>query len=212
MWNIYGKCGRYRPDKIIDPNGPAAICPECGYRHPFRQLPLLLVTGASAAGKSNVCRTLLGRVSRAVLLDADFLWLPEFDTPQDNYRAFTETWLRMCKNIGQSGRPVVLFGAGTGVPHNLEPCVERRYFSDLHYLALTCDDDVQVQRLEQRRVAGMPSHSPEFIAAQVQFNRWFKTQGAQPGSVIGLLDTTSVPLDVTAGQVLAWIRTKIAVR
>jgi len=33
--------------------------------------------------------------------------------------------LRLCKNISQAGNPVVLFGAGTGVPYNIEPCAER---------------------------------------------------------------------------------------
>jgi pimeloyl-ACP methyl ester carboxylesterase len=54
MWNICWHCGLYRADKQIDPDGPAAICPECGHRHPFRQLPLLLVSGAGGAGISTV--------------------------------------------------------------------------------------------------------------------------------------------------------------
>ena len=55
----------------------------------------------------------------------------------------------MCKNIAQWGRPVVLFGAGFGVPHNIEPCVERRYFSSVEYLALVCSDASLAVRLEQ---------------------------------------------------------------
>ncbi len=47
MFNVCYQCGQYRADKIIDPSGPAAICPECGHRHPFRKLPLLVVGGAS---------------------------------------------------------------------------------------------------------------------------------------------------------------------
>src|SRR4030095_9697158 len=132
MLNICWHCGVYRVDKIIDPQGPVAICPECGHRHPFLQLPLLLVSGASGAGKSTVCHALLATLPEVVLLDADILWRPEFHTPADNSQAFFETWLRMCKNMGQAARPVVLFGAGVGVPANLESCVERRYFGTLH--------------------------------------------------------------------------------
>ena len=113
MFNVCHKCGLYRADKVIDPEGPYAICPECGYRHSFRQLPLLMVSGASGAGKSSVCNALLGKVEDAVLLDSDILWRAEFDKPEESYRDFFETWLRLAKNISQAGRPVVLFGAGT---------------------------------------------------------------------------------------------------
>ena len=78
MWNVCWHCGVYRANKLIDPDGPVAICPECGRRHPFRQLPQLLVSGASGAGKSTVCRALLGKLPEVVLLDSDILWLPGF--------------------------------------------------------------------------------------------------------------------------------------
>jgi len=67
------------------------MCPECGHRHPFLQLPLLLVSGASGAGKSTICHALLGALPEVVLLDSDILWRPECDTPADRYRAFFET-------------------------------------------------------------------------------------------------------------------------
>src|SRR5262249_10108352 len=63
-------------DKIIDPQGPVAMCPECGHRHPFLQLPLLLVSGASGAGKSTICHALLGALPEVVLLDSDILCKP----------------------------------------------------------------------------------------------------------------------------------------
>jgi ribose 1,5-bisphosphokinase PhnN len=210
MWNVCWQCGRYRADKQVDPDGPAAVCPECGHRHLFRQLPLMLVSGASGAGKSTVCQALLGRLSGAILLDSDILLRPEFDTPENQYRDFFETWLRTCKNIGQSGRPVVLFGAGAGVPGNLEPCIERRYFSDLHYLALTCDDEVLVQRLEARP-AWRGTRTPKFQAEQIRFNRWFKSQAERSAPGIELIDTTGIPVASTVERVAAWIRDKVAV-
>lgn len=94
-------------------------------------MPLHLVSGASGTGKTAVYHFLTGKVNEAVLLESDILWRSEFNKPETNYRDYFETWLRMCKNISQSGRPVVLFGAGVGVPDNMEPCIERRYFSYL---------------------------------------------------------------------------------
>ncbi len=208
MWNVCWRCGLHRVDKVIEPAGPAAICPDCGFQHPFRQLPLLLVSGASGSGKSAVCRALLGQLPAAVLLDSDILWRPEFDTPANHYRAFFETWLRMAKNIGQSGRPVVLFGAGFGVPANLEPCVERRYFGDLHYLALVCDDQVLVARL-QERPAGRGSHAPGYLDEHVRFNRWLKTEAPALSPPVDLIGTTGVSLADTAEQVRGWILQRI---
>src|SRR4051812_35126649 len=129
MLDTCDACGQYRPDKTIDPSGPFAVCPECGHRNPFRQLPLFIVAGASGAGKTALCRRLTGRLETVVALDHDILWQAEFNQPANGYRHFYETWLRVAVNISQSGRPVLLFGAGAGVPGNIEPCVRRRYFS-----------------------------------------------------------------------------------
>jgi hypothetical protein len=148
MMNIYSHCGLYRADKEIDLQGPFAICPVCGHRHPFLQLPLFIVSGASCAGKSTIYPALLGKIEGTVMLESELLWRAGFDKPEEGYRDFFETRLRLCKNIAQSGMPVVLFGAGMGIPENMESCVERRYFSRLYYLALTCEDDVLVDRLQ----------------------------------------------------------------
>ena len=204
MFNVCHNCGLYRRDKIIDPAGPYAICPECGYKHPFLQLPLLMVSGASGAGKSSACQALVGRIDSVVQLDSDILWRAEFDTPENNYRDYFEMWLRLAKNISQSGRPIVIFGAGAGVPASVEPCIERRYFSTVHYLALVCDDEVLAQRLKARP-AWRGSGEAAFIEKNVQFNQWFKEQGNPFAS---LIDTTNLTLETTAEQVKTWILEK----
>ncbi len=204
MLNVCYKCGLYRADKIIDPNGPVAICPECGHKHSFLQLPLLIVSGASGTGKSSVCQYLLGQHNHIVLLDSDILWRPEFNKPENNYSDFFETWLRMCKNINQAGRPVILFGAGIGVPDNIESCVERRYFSGVHYLSLVCDDDLLAGRLRERP-AWRESGGQASLEDQIRFNQWFKTRPTDEQPTISLLDNTHASLEQTADQVLEWI-------
>jgi len=206
MLNVCFKCGIYRADKIIDPTGPYAICPECGHPHPFLYQPLLIISGASGAGKSTVCNRLVGHYQDAVLLDSDILWRDAFNNPKDNYRDYFETWLRVSKNITQSGRPVVLFGAGLGVPENLEGCIERRYFSSIRYLALVCSDDILCERLEQRP-AWRGTRDQKFIEEQQRFNQWFinysNSNDQQP---IKILDTSRKSIIETTEEVEDWIR------
>ncbi len=203
MLDICARCGEYRPDKTIDPNGPLAVCPVCGHGEPFRQRPLFIVAGASGAGKTTVCRRMMRAPTGVVALDDDVLWRAEFDTPADGYRAFFETWLRLAANIAQAGRPVALFGAGAGVPGNIEPCVHRRYFSAVHYLALVCDDVTLAERL-RARPAWRGSSAAAFIAGQQQFNQWFKDHapGAPP---IKLVDTTRTDEESATAEVLVWM-------
>lgn len=203
MINICQRCGQYHADKAIDPSGPFAICPECGEKHLFRQLPLMLVCGPSGGGKTAVLRLLLGKVTAAVLLEGDLLWRPEFNQPEDNYRDFYETWLRMAKNITQSGRPVALFNAGA-IPPNVESRVERRYFSETFYLALVCDDDVLEARL-RARPSWRNSADPADLKAQVGFNQWLKENGPKSTPPVELLDTTAAGEGRTAAIVARWI-------
>jgi len=207
MMNVCLQCGLYRADKLIDPSGPFAICPECGYRHRFLQLPLLIVSGASGTGKTTVCHALMGQLPSVVLLDADILWRSEFNTPANDHQDFFETWLRMCKNISQSGRPVVLFGAGVGEPDNLEPRVERRYFSAIEYLALVCDEEALADRLKQRP-AWRGTHGSDYIEAHQKYNHWFKTHSAGTPS-IQLVDTTEATVESSAQQVTEWITERL---
>lgn len=208
MMNVCYNCGEYRVDKEIDPAGPYAICPLCGFKHEFRMLPLLMIGGASGVGKTTVYNHSVGTLNDVVVLEADILWQSEFNQPENNYRAFFETWLRMSKNISQSGRPVVLFGAGAAVPENVEPCVERRYFSAVHYLALTCDDAVIVERLKSRP-AWRKCDDLEFIEEHIKFNRWFKETAITLDPPVELLDTTGMSVEEVSVRVAQWINGKV---
>ncbi len=96
-----------------------------------------------------------------------------------------------------------------GVPENLEKCVERRYFSDIHYLALVCTDKTLAGRL-LKRPPWRGTHDEAFIAENQCFNRWFKAYNGQPN--IQLLDTSSAPIEQTALMVHEWIQEKVSTR
>jgi hypothetical protein len=150
---------------------------------------------------------LVGTIEEVVILDADILWRPEFNRPDNQYRDFFETWLRLGKNIGQSGRPLLLLNAGA-TPENVEPCIERRYFSEVHYLALVCNDETLVQRLRQRP-AWRTSSNEKFIADQISFNCWFRERLGEIKPTIQLVDTTDTPIETTVQRVKTWIKDKV---
>ena len=202
-------CGQYGLDKFTAPKGQFSTCPECGRKHIFAKLPLLIVCGAPGAGKSTWCRHLAGRLPDVVALEADALWRPEYDKPEDRYRHFFDMWLRLCRRISQSGSPVLLYCAG-GTPGNLEPRVGARYFSAIQYLALVCEDDDLRERL-RRRPAWRNCGDPAYIEVQVGFNRWLRDVGSNGEPPIELLDTGGGPVQATADRLVAWVREKAGI-
>jgi predicted kinase len=203
MFNVCPKCGEYSVEKEIDLSGPFAICPNCHYKHPFLRLPLFIITGASGTGKSTVCLALVSQLPECVVLESDILWNPAFDTPEDNYRRYREIWLRLAKNIGQSGRPVVL--AGSATPEQFENLSERRYFSTIHYLALVCNDSLLAERL-QARPPWRATASAEFIGNMVAFNQWLKESADKTEPSISLFDTGDHSFEESVAFTANWVR------
>jgi len=208
MVNLCFQCGEYCAEKEVDINNKIALCPLCGYKNKYTAMPLLIVGGASGTGKSAILKELIGNINNAILLETDILWQDEFNKPENNYRKFFETWLRIAKNISQSGRPVVLFGAGFGVPENIEPCTERRYFSNIYYLNIYCSDDELEKRLI-KRPQWRNCQDKEFIDRQKEFNNWVRNYGKEKKPEIDLIDTTDLTLEKTVENVKIWINNKL---
>jgi hypothetical protein len=208
MVNTCFQCGEYCAEKEIDIKNKTALCPLCGYKNRFLSMPLFIVGGASGTGKSTVLKELIGNMDNVILLETDIIWQEEFNKPENNYRKFFETWLRIAKNISQSGRPVVLFGAGFGVPENIEPCTERRYFSNINYLNIYCSDDELEKRLI-KRPQWRNCQNKEFIDKQKEFNNWVKNYGKEKKPEIDLIDTTDLKLEKTVENVRIWINKKM---
>jgi len=207
MFNVCPQCGIYDEEKRIDPVGPFAVCPHCNHRHWFVQSPLFVLTGASGAGKSSVCLHLPAALPECVAIESDILWRSEFATPDDNYRSYRNLCLRVAKNVAQGGRPVVL--CGTALPDQFESCPERRYFTELHYLALVCDDDPLAARL-RARPAWRGAGGDAFVNTMTMFNGWIKANAASTQPPMTLLDTTTIPVEQSVAQVAAWVRERLA--
>jgi len=196
VFNVCWACGEYSEAKEIDPAGPFAICPRCGHRHPFRRLPLFVVTGASGAGKTAVAQILAPRLESVVVIEMDILWGHVRAEPEDDYRSWKSSWLRVAMNVGQAGRPVVL--CGTVEPGSLERLTEARYFAHVDYLALVCADDELARRLRSRP-AWRQADSDEGVARMVAFNRALRRGSAT------VFDTTGLAAEETSRRVAAWV-------
>jgi hypothetical protein len=187
-------------EEILVSDEPAVICPHCGYHRPFLRLPLFQITGASAAGKSRVCRDLPAALLECVVLDQDILLS---GLPWEQHR---RNWLRVAMNIHQGRRSVVF--VATQLPEHYESLPERAWFSDIHYLALVCDSDQIAERLHRRpswrRVTDVG------IARMQEFNEWLKVDGPSTSPPMTLFDTSDTDPAQTVSAVAAWVRERLA--
>ena len=206
MFNVCPLCGQYAEQKTVDPVRALAVCPFCGHGHPFRRLPLFLLTGASATGKTAVCLRLPEALPECVALECDILWRPEFAQPGEGYRDFRNTWLRVAKNVAQAGRPVLL--SGSAIPSQYEACPERRYFAQSHYLALVCDAAVLARRLETRPDWRECSDA-QMIEHMLAFNQWFINSAERTDPPMAVLDTTQLTVEDVVRTVVAWVRSRL---
>ncbi|HNB23194.1 MAG TPA: AAA family ATPase [Candidatus Melainabacteria bacterium] len=206
MFNVCPGCGEYSDDKEVIPVPPVAICPHCQYGSPFVLLPFFVVTGASGSGKTTSALKLCRKLKDVVVLDQDILWNESFNTPDNNYKEFRNTWLRIAKNINQAGRPVVLFGSA--IPEQFENLNERRYIEKIHYLTLYCDEEVLKNRLIERP-HWRKSGSEENLKNMVEFNNWLKENAEKTEPKMTLLDTTKIDIADTVEAIEKWVVEKL---
>jgi broad-specificity NMP kinase len=95
-----------------------------------KKLPLFIITGASGVGKSTTCEILFQNETEYIIMESDLLWHDIYYTPKDNYRKYRELWLRVCANISQIGKPVVLCGCVT--PEQFDVCMEKELFKEIY--------------------------------------------------------------------------------
>lgn len=134
-----------------------------------------------------------------IAIESDILWNNVYNTPENNYKEYRELQLRMCKNISQIDKPVVLCGCTT--PKQFEKCYERRYFKDIHYLAVVGSDEVFIKNLTQ----GRNIKDKDWINSSLNFNRWLKDNADKTNPKIQLLDISDISIENAAVIVDEWI-------
>ncbi len=214
MFDVCWGCGEWHAEKEIleRSEGGIARCPDCGHVHPFRYLPLLVITGASGSGKSTILQAMVRDAtsddvtSPLVPLESDALWAAGARMDIVDY---ADLWQGVCVGIHQSGRPVLLFGAGLN-PENMEPTPHRSYFPAIHYLALVADDDDLAARLTARP-DWRGSSSAEAIHEHVSYNRALKAGEFAPEHVpFETLDTSNRSVDEAVESTREWVTRVLA--
>ena len=164
---------------------------------PNKKMPLFIITGASGVGKSTACEILFNDESEYIVMESDLLWHDIYNTPNDNYKKYRELWLRVCANISQIGKPTVL--CGCAIPEQFDVCIEKVYFTKIHYLAIVCDEKVLVERMK----LGRKISDDNWIKSSIDFNQWLINNGESHN--IHLLDSSSFSADQTAKEIDKWI-------
>jgi broad-specificity NMP kinase/DNA-directed RNA polymerase subunit RPC12/RpoP len=200
MFYVCERCGAWSDQVVVEED--EHICSECGHRRRFRRLPLFAVSGASGAGKTALANRLLAALPESVVLEQDLLWRNEYAESADEATAFRRTWLRVAMNIAQGGRSLVLLGTVLPEPYETQP--ERRFFSDIHYLALVCQDEELERRLRAR--PAWRGWDDAKVRRMLDLNQWLLANGRETTPPIALLDTTNDPVEETVRSVVAWVR------
>lgn len=167
---------------------------------PTRKNKLFIITGASCIGKSTVCEILFKNEKDYIIMESDLLWSDVYNTPENNYKAYRELWMRVCSNISQIGMPVVLCGCAT--PEQFEVCYARKYFSEIIYIAIVAEKEVLIKRMKY----GRNVTDENWIKSSEQFNEWLKNNATKTTPNIILVDNTHMSLEETAKKIDEIIR------
>ena len=172
---------------------------------PTKKLPLFVVTGASGVGKSTTCEELFRQEEEKpyLVMESDILWTDYYDTPDDNYRGLRTTWMYLCANISQGGKPVVL--CGCALPEQFECLPERELFTEIHYLAVVCEDAA----LEERMKNGRGITEEDWLNGSANFNRWLKEHADKTDPPMTLLDITGKTTAEAAESLEQWILSRL---
>ena len=198
MYDNCFNCGENHQDKQVDPTGPYIICPYCGFQQKFQRLPLFVISGACGTGKTTLWNevVMIENKPDLVYLENDMLLV------LSQFGNYSEWWLWICFNISQSGRPIALFGGGA--PAEFENALRRQYFSNIHYLVLTCDAKTLESRLLARPEWRKSSH-PEFIKEQQDWNQRLIDNQKSASPQYSILDTSNKPRKESAKAIIDWI-------
>lgn len=184
-------CQRCDDQRLMEPWGWSARCPECGAVDDLAvRAPLIVVLGASGAGKSAVLPHLVRALAgEAVVFDGDWLIDPlarHPGTAEVDWPTLRDLWLHVAHGVAQNGLPTVLLAPF--LPAQLDELPGRRWIGSLQVVVLDCADDERRRRLEAR-----PAWRAHDIDEQITFGRRLRRR---PGPIVDT--TTGTPIEAAA--------------
>ncbi|MBZ0315638.1 MAG: AAA family ATPase [Anaerolineae bacterium] len=205
MFDVCTSCGERLDEHRFSNEIALHLCPFCGHKEAYRRQPLFVITGASGSGKSTIALPLARRLQTATVLETDlFLGATELDASND-YIDFRDYCLRVARDVGQSGKPVVL--VGTATPGQYEKCQNSGFFRTIHYLALVCQDAILEDRLRGRpHWRGVDTQG---IAKMVEYNDWLKDRIEDLDYDVRLLDNSTMNILRTVDTVIQWVESRL---
>lgn len=202
MIGICPQCGDYKWNKQVSEH-KHITCPSCGHQWHFKSMPLFVLTGCSGVGKTTTAQELMQRDTGFIPMDADFFYnIMPHDTDEDLHN-WVEHMLSLSKNIMQGGRPLLWTMAGA--LEHFENSYNRRFFTDIHYLAFVCSD----KELETRMREGRNVTDINWIQSSIDYNRWFIEHGNLSNKRIDTYDITGKSVLEVADYVVQWVTEKL---
>jgi len=197
------RCGAHGRAGLVEGR---LTCPHCGSPRTAAGVPLLVVTGAAATGKSTVCAGLAGTIPGLVALDADVMaaGAAAVTAGREDYRAFWAYLLAVSVELAENGQATAW--CGIGLPEQLLDQPLLPAFTGVHLLALTCQEDTHRRRLTARRGGGTAAARPERHAA---INHALTTAASTPGMTVTHLDTTALTSHETVTAAARWAHTAL---
>ena len=199
MFMTCEKCGERFEDVTNGSSSIGQLKCKCGNIDKYKKLPLFVLTGASGVGKSTVGRYLQRDCSEIVVMESDLLWNEYYNKPETNYREYRETWLKLCKNISQNGKPVLLVGCV--VPEQFEQCKQRIYFESINYIALVTSNKMIEEHLFARP-SFRNSGNQENVLTHQKFNEWLKENADKTDPEMVLINNECLSIDETVKKVI----------
>lgn len=203
MIGVCPKCGNYEWNKQVTEDKQYILCQQCGHQWEFKVMPLFILTGCSGVGKTTTAQELIRRDTDFIVLDADFLFnLMPHETDED-YKNWVEQILSLSKNIMQGGKPLLWTIAGA--LDYFDNTYNRRFFTEVHFLALVCKSE----DLEKRMREGRHITDSNWINSSFDYNRWFIENGIVSNQKIDTYDITGKSVSEVADYVTQWIEAKL---
>ncbi len=197
------KCGNYEWNKQISENKKYIICQQCGHQWKFKAMPLFILTGCSGVGKTTTAQELLQRDTDFIVMDADFLYNIVPHNTDEDYKNWVEQLMSLSKNVMQGGKPLLWTIAGA--LEYFAGSYNRRFFTEIYYLAFVCN----TEDLEKRMREGRHITDQEWIKSSIDYNCWFIEHGIVSNQRVDIYNITGKSVSEAADYVTQWVSERL---